>query len=82
MQRRQFLGTTAVLGVALAGCGGSDGGAPAVAVGDGLPELGWEGYVNEAGQGLALDQAFRNYSTSDLKSGGRRYALVHLSESF
>ena len=74
--------TTALVGVgAIAGCG-SDEAQPAVVHGDGLPELGWEGYVNEAGEGLALDKPFTNYSTSDLKSGGRRYALVHLSESF
>jgi hypothetical protein len=55
---------------------------PEVEVGDQMPSLAWEGYVNDAATGLASEQPFGDYSSATLQSSGKRYALIHLSESF
>lgn len=67
-----------MLALVLVGC--SDDGS--AGVGDELPELRWEGYVNETGDGISSEQPFRAYSSRDLDVSGRRYALIHLAADF
>ena len=74
------MAASAVMGWAAMGCGAE--GDPNVEVGDAMPNLQWEGYVNDDAQGLASEQPFGNYSSTALRASGKRYALVHLSESY
>jgi hypothetical protein len=70
--------TWAVMPLAI-GCGAEEG---SVAVGDDMPALEWEGYVNEDAQGLSSEQPFVDYGTEALEATGRRYALLHTAETF
>ncbi len=64
----------------LLACDGTEEGS--VRVGDALPTLNWEGYVNEDADGLSSGKPFGDYGTAALEASGRRYALLHTSESF
>lgn len=64
----------------LVGCSEPEHGA--VGLGDAMPALDWEGYVNEDADGLSLNKPFIDYGTADLAASGRRYALLHTAESF
>ncbi len=68
--------------LAIAGCADDADMADAVTVGDAMPSLAWEGYVNEEADGLSTNKPFRDYGTAALAASGRRYALLHTSESF
>ena len=61
------------------GCSSQDGD---LAVGDPLPPLHWQGYVNEQGDTLSTLKPVGPYSTTALGQSKRRFALLHLSESF
>ena len=73
-------------GVGVGGAGGMATGYPAGPYGnqegDTIPDLSWEGFVNDAAMGKANAQPFGPYSMNDLRQSGRSYALVHLSEFF
>ena len=51
-------------------------------VGDAMPSLAWEGYVNEDAVGLSSEQPFGDYGIDALKATGRRYALLHTADAF
>jgi hypothetical protein len=70
------------LSVALSSLGCADPDAGTVGIGDDMPELAWEGYVNEAALGLSTDQPFSDYGTRALANTGRRYAMLHTAASF
>ncbi|MSP59702.1 MAG: hypothetical protein EXR72_05050 [Myxococcales bacterium] len=49
-------------------------------VGDTLPPLEWEGYVNDAADAIATTKNFGPYSMDALRKSGRPYAMLHISE--
>jgi hypothetical protein len=51
-------------------------------VGDVMPNLQWEGYVNETAEGVATAQPFVPYSMDDVRRSGKPYAFVHVSEFY
>lgn len=51
-------------------------------VGDSMPSLQWEGYVNEEAEGLSTMRPFADYGIAQLEESGRRYALLHTAEAF
>ncbi len=74
---RKFV-LAAVASLALLGCTEEGD----LAVGDALPSLTWEGYVNEEAEGLSTSQPFVDYGIDQLAASGRRYALLHTAEAF
>lgn len=95
---RAFFGLLAVLAAALlAACGsnaggtGSSGGSGSSSypagpygnsLGDTIPNLVWQGYVNDRADALSTTKPYVHYSTDDLRKSGPKLALVHLSEFF
>jgi hypothetical protein len=51
-------------------------------VGDVVPYLYWQGYVNEDAVGLSSSEPFVDYSTDDMRRSGRAFGLVHASEFY
>jgi hypothetical protein len=51
-------------------------------LGDTMPNLSWQGYVNDAADALSTTKPFGPYSMDDLRKSGRPLALMHLSEYF
>jgi hypothetical protein len=51
-------------------------------VGSTIPNLLWQGYVNETADGLATERPFVPYSMDDVRRSGKPYALVHVSEFY
>ena len=64
----------------LVGCDQAEEGT--VGIGDEMPDLQWEGYVNEDADGVSTTKPFVDYGTAELKASGRRYAMLHTSETF
>lgn len=53
------------------------------AVGDTLPNLLLQGYVNDTGDAISNTLPFvDSYSLEDVRASGAKYALVHVSEFF
>ena len=78
-------------GVAGSGGTGTDGGRTCTPypagpygnqVGQTFPNLTWEGYVNDTADAVSTTKPFRSYSSTELCTSGRSFALVHLSEYF
>ncbi len=53
-----------------------------VDVGDTMPALAWEGYVNAEGIERSSTLPFGDYGIDALKASGRGYALLHTAEAF
>ena len=51
-------------------------------VGQIIPNLQWQGYVNETAEGVATAQPFVAYSMDDVRRSGKPYAFVHVSEFY
>jgi hypothetical protein len=51
-------------------------------IGQVMPNLQWEGYVNETADGVATAQPFVAYSMDDVRRSGKPYAFVHVSEFY
>jgi len=49
-------------------------------VGATFPNLQWQGYVNDTAIGLANLQPWVSYSMDAIRTSGKRYAIVHVSE--
>jgi hypothetical protein len=80
-------GGSANLGGMNSGSGGADlGSYPAGpyddALGMVLPNLMWQGYVNDRDWGPASAEPLSLYSLDDVRQSGKRYALVHASAVF
>lgn len=50
------------------------------AVGAVIPNLVWQGYDNPAADAVSTTKPFGAYSMDALRLGGKRYAVVHVSE--
>jgi hypothetical protein len=72
------IGGTLLIGSTL-GCGFEEGD---LVIGDDMPSLQWEGYVNETAEGLSTEQPFGDYGIDQLAATGKRYALLHTAEAF
>jgi hypothetical protein len=51
-------------------------------VGQAIPALAWEGYVNTDGAEISTQKPFGDYSSDRMGDDGRGFALVHLSEAY
>ena len=49
-------------------------------VGDVIPPLVWEGYVDLAADAVANTKPYRRYTMDDLRRSGARYGMVHVAE--
>lgn len=68
------------------GGGGADTGYPAPPygnqVGEVMPLLLWEGYINPNADAVATTQPYVDWSTDDVRTSGVSHALVHLAAVF
>ncbi len=51
-------------------------------VGQIIPPLVWEGYVDPAADVIATTEPYGNYSMDDLRQSGKPYAIVHVSDFY
>ena len=51
-------------------------------VGETVPNLVWEGFVNEDGSRSASEGPYAAFTLDDARRSGRRYALVHFGAVF
>ena len=49
-------------------------------VGDTIPPLVWEGYVNDQADAVSTTKPYGPYSMDAMRRSGRAYGLVHVSE--
>ena len=66
----------------LATAGGYPAGPYGATVGSTIAPLVWEGYVDLDGAVVATAEPFGPYSMDALRTGGARYAMVHVAEFY